>query len=233
MAAKALTLPQTTIGKKAIMAASGVILFGYVIGHLAGNLKLYAGPQSINEYAAFLRTQPLLLWGTRAALLFAFGAHVVSATQLALRNAAARRQGYKKKRDLVTNYAARTMYWSGPILLLYVVYHLAHLTFGATPGYEYDPSNVYNNVVYGFQVWWISGIYIVGQLALGLHLFHGVWSMFQTIGANHPQYNAWRRHFATAIAVLITVGNLSFPIAVMAGVIEPTTETFYFPELER
>lgn len=228
---RALTLYRTSIGKKAAMAASGVVLFGYVIGHLAGNLQLYQGPEAINEYAAWLRTQLPLLWGTRVLLLLSFGVHVVAATQLALRKRAARPAGYRSRKDLVTNYAARTMYWSGPILLLFVLYHLAHLTFGFTPGYEFNPSNVYNNVVYGFRTWWVSAIYIVGQLALGLHLFHGVWAMFGSVGWTHPRYNIWRRRLAVAAAVLITAGNLSFPIAVMAGWVEPTMQHFYYPEL--
>ncbi|MFW5875236.1 MAG: succinate dehydrogenase cytochrome b subunit [Myxococcota bacterium] len=229
---RALTLYRTTIGKKAVMAASGVVLFGYVVGHLAGNLKLYQGPEAINSYAAFLRSVPALLWGTRVLLLLSFGAHIAAAVQLWLRNRGARPTRYRSRKDLATNYAARTMYWSGPILALFVLYHLAHLTLGWVPGdYEFDPSNVYNNVVYGFRVWWISAIYIVGQLALGLHLFHGVWAMFGSVGWTHPKYNAWRRHLAVAAAVLITAGNLSFPIAVMAGWVEPTTEHFFYPEL--
>lgn len=228
---RALTLYGSTIGKKAVMAASGVILFGYVIGHMAGNLQLYQGPEAINEYAVWLRNQAPLLWGTRIVLAFSFAVHITAAVQLAMRKRAARPVGYRRRKDLATNYAARTMYWSGPILLLFVLYHLAHLTFGFTPTYDFNPSNVYNNIVYGFQVWWISAIYIVGNLALGLHLFHGVWSMFGSVGATHPKYNPGRRWLAILAAVIITAGNVSFPIAVLAGWVEPTTQSFYYPEL--
>jgi succinate dehydrogenase / fumarate reductase, cytochrome b subunit len=228
---RALTLYRTTIGKKAIMAASGVILFGYVLGHLAGNLNLYAGPEAINEYAAWLRTQPQLLWGTRVLLLLSFGAHIAAATQLWLGKRKARPQAYRDRKDLVTNYAARTMYWSGPILLLFLLFHLAHLTFGWVSPYDFDPSNVYNNIVFGFQTWWVSAIYITGQLALGLHLYHGVWAMFGSVGATHPKYNPWRRRLAAGAAIILVAGNISFPIAVMAGWVEPTTQVFHYPEL--
>lgn len=220
---KALTLYQTTIGKKAIMAISGIVLVGFVIGHLAGNLQLYLGPEAINSYAAFLKSKPGLLWGARFVLLAAVGAHIMTAVQLARRNVDARppAMAYKGRKDLATNYAARTMYWSGPILLLYIVYHLAHLTLGYTPGHEFSETNVYNNVVYGFMNPWVSVIYIAGNAALGFHLYHGVWSMLQTLGIAHPRYDATKQNLARALGVLIAVGNISFPVAVMAGAVEP------------
>jgi len=228
---KALTLYQTSIGKKAVMALSGVVLVGYAAGHMLGNLQLYAGPEVINAYAASLRRLPLILWGTRVLLLVAFAAHIASSFSLWRTNQAARTTRYQQQKDVATNYAARTMYWSGPILLLYVVYHLAHLTFGKAP-HSFDHHNVYNNLVYGFQVWWVSAIYVFGNLALGFHLFHGAWSFFQSLGLNHPRYNAWRKQFAIAVALVITLGNLSFPFSVLAGWVKPTTKTFYFPELD-
>ena len=230
---KALTLYQTTIGKKAVMALSGLILFGFVIGHLLGNLQVYHGAYTFNSYANGLRNLPALLWIARFALIFAVLAHLRSAFELWSRNKAARPTPYARPpKDLATYYAAKTMYWTGPILLLFIAYHLAHLTGGWTGGlYPYDPTNPYNNLVHGFQHWYISAIYILGNLALGTHLFHGIWSMFQSIGANHPRYNHWRRYLAVGAAILITAGNLSFPIAVMAGFVAPTAETFDFPNL--
>jgi succinate dehydrogenase / fumarate reductase, cytochrome b subunit len=185
----------------------------------------------MNAYAVWLRSMPAVLWGTRFLLLFAFGAHIMAATRLWLSKRRARPQPYRSRKDLVTNYAARTMYWSGPILLLFVLFHLAHLTFGWVSPYDFDPSNVYNNVVFGFQAWWVSAIYIVAQLALGLHLYHGVWAMFGSVGATHPKIDPWRRRLAVGVAVLIVAGNVSFPIAVMAGWVEPTAQDFYYPEL--
>ena len=209
---RALTLHQTTVGKKVIMALSGVILVGFVIGHLLGNLQLYLGPDAINGYAAKLHSLPPLVWGTRLVLLFAVSVHIVAAFSLWSRNRQARGSRYKQHRDLATDYAAKTMYWSGPILLLFIVYHL--LQFTILPAH---PGDVYRNVVEAFQNPLIAGVYIAANIALGFHLFHGVYSAFQTVGANHPRYNNYRRDIAIAICAVITIGNLSFPISVLAG----------------
>lgn len=211
---KALTLHHTTIGKKVIMALSGFILVGFVIGHMLGNLQLYLGPEAINGYAAKLHGMPPLVWSARLVLLFAVSVHIVSAFSLWSRNRHARGSRYKQRKDLATDYAARTMYWSGPILLLFIVYHLLHFTI--LPAH---PGDVYRNVVEGFQVPLIAGVYIVGNLALGFHIFHGIYSAFQTLGANHPRYNKYRRDLAIAICAVVTLGNLSFPIAVLAGLV--------------
>jgi len=232
VATSTLTFPQTTIGKKVIMAVSGLVMFGFVIGHMVGNLKLYAGAEALNEYAAFLRSVPALLWGTRAALIVSVVAHVWASIQLASRNADARPRGYRKKRSLASTYASRTMYWTGPILLFYIVYHLLHLTFGyGIPGNQYDPHNVFNNVVLSFQQPLIATVYVAGNLALGFHLFHGAKSMFQTVGASHPRYDGTRNAVAAALVAVVVVANISFPLMVLAGVIEPTQQTFFFPEL--
>jgi succinate dehydrogenase / fumarate reductase cytochrome b subunit len=211
---RALTLQQTTIGKKVIMALSGVIIVGFTIGHFLGNLNLYLGPEAMDGYAEKLQSLPPLVWGTRFVLLFAFGAHIASAFSLGARNAHARGSRYKKRQALATDYAARTMYWSGPILLLFVVYHLLHFTI--LPAH---PGEVYRNVVEGFQNPWVASVYIAGNVALGAHIFHGIYSAFQTLGANHPRYNSYRRDAAIAISAAITIGNLSFPISVLAGLI--------------
>ncbi len=218
---KTLKLSENTIALKATMAVSGVVLLGFVVGHLAGNLNLYAGPEAMNGYAAALRRIPELLWGARLVLIAAFVAHVVASFQLHKRNRAARPVGYAHgRKDLTTSYAAKTMVWSGPIVLLYLIYHLAHLTFGISPGVTHDPANVYNNVVHGFQVWWISAVYIVANLALGIHLFHGAWSFMQSLGVSDPRITARRKAAAAVIAGVIVCGNLSFPLMVLAGVVE-------------
>jgi succinate dehydrogenase / fumarate reductase cytochrome b subunit len=211
---RALTLHQTTIGKKVIMALSGAIIVGFTIVHFLGNLNLYLGPDAMNGYAAKLQSLPPLVWGTRLLLLFAFAAHISAAVSLWVRNTKARGSRYAKRQDLATDYAARTMYWSGPILFLFVIYHLLHLTI--LPAH---PGDVYRNVVEGFQNPLIAGVYIVGNVALGFHIFHGIFSAFQTLGANHPRYNNYRRDAAIAITAAITLGNLSFPISVLAGIV--------------
>jgi succinate dehydrogenase / fumarate reductase cytochrome b subunit len=216
-----LELPRTTIGKKVIMAVSGVVWFGYVIVHLLGNLQIYAGPGRINAYAEFLHRSRALLWGTRTVLLVAILAHLAASTELAMRNLAARPVAYARKHDLATSYAARTMIWTGPILLLFILFHLANLTYGITPEFHYDPHDAYNNVVHSFRIWWLSGLYLFALLALCTHLYHGAWSFLQTLGANHPTYNSWRQAFAAVIAAAIFVGYASIPISVLSGVLRP------------
>jgi len=218
-------LYRSAVGKKAVMAATGIILFGFVLGHLLGNLKLYLGPEALNSYSRFLRTvgEPLvpanvLLWAVRLLLIAAAVLHVWAAWQLSRASRAARPDAYVAGTRIHTTYASRTMRWGGVIILLFVIYHLLHLTWG-TAHPAFVPGDVYHNVVTGFQVWWVSLFYIAAQVALGFHLYHGLWSMFQSLGWNHPRFNLWRNGFAHAFAWLITVGNISFPVAVLSGLV--------------
>lgn len=217
-----LSFYRSAIGKKTVMALTGIILFGFVVGHLLGNLKLYFGPEKLNEYGVWLRTlgepafpNELLLWIARIILLAAVILHIDAAARLTIMNRRARPNDYAVRREVAASYAARTMRWGGVIVLLFVIYHLLDFTFGVFPGFE--EGNIYRNVVASFSNPWVSAFYVAGNIALGLHLYHGLWSMFQSLGLNHPKFNEWRRHFATAFAVLITAGNVSFPLAVLAG----------------
>ena len=217
------TFYRSAIGKKAVMAVTGVFLFGWVFAHMVGNLKLYLGPEHMNEYAKWLRVMgapavpnDTLLWLVRIALIVAVWLHIQAATQLTLMNRRARPIAYSERDYVVATYAARTMRWGGVIILLFVIYHLLHLTFGTVhPSFVKD--DVYHNVVAGFQVPWVAAFYIIANLALGLHLYHGLWSMFNSLGLNHQRFNQWRRYFAVVFALVITVGNVSFPIAVLMG----------------
>lgn len=218
----ALSLTQTTVGKKALVAVTGAILFGFVIGHLAGNLILLLGPDAYNAYAAGIKGNPPLLWGVRLTLIVSVIVHVALTVQLAGRNAQARPTPYQRPRqDMVTTYAARTMVLSGPILFLYILFHIAHFTApGLSLGGSFDPDNVYMNVVQGFRVWWVSAIYIFANILLGLHLYHGGASLFQSLGANHPRYNVWRQRGAIALALFVAGGNVFIPVAVMTRLID-------------
>ena len=213
---------QTTVGKKAIMAVTGFVLFGFVVGHLIGNLQIFLPPEKINHYAATLRSLPALLWGARITLLLSVALHIWSSFQLWRLQRAARPVPYVKKANVHSTYASRTMLWSGPIILAFVIYHLLHFTFGVVhPGGPFDPHNVYNNVVFGFRVWPVSLFYIIAMVMLCYHLYHGLWSMFQSLGFSHPVYTPWLRRFAKLVATLIAVGNISIPVAVLAGFIKP------------
>lgn len=209
----------STIGKKATMAVTGVILFGFVIGHMAGNLQVYLGQEKLDAYAAFLQHTPALLWGARITLLVSVFLHVSAAISLAALKRKARPQAYVKQQSIASSYASRTMYWSGPLLFLFIVYHLLHFTTGqAHPNFH--EGQVYRNLVTGFQNVPASLVYIVAMLMLGTHLYHGVWSMFQSLGINHPRYTPWFKRLAAVASALLVGGNVSIPVAVMTGLIK-------------
>ena len=222
---RAIHFYEAPIGKKAVMAATGIVLFGYVVGHLLGNLQIYSSnPDQINNYAAFLHnpSNAVALWGIRAFLLLSVSLHIIAATQLWLQNRAARPIGYYKKDDVPASYAARTMIWSGPIIGAFVVFHILHLTAGSVVALKDINDNpatpdVRANVIAGFQHPAIAAFYIVAMLLLCLHLYHGVWSMFQSAGVSHPRYTPWLKRIAAICALLIAIGNISIPVAALAG----------------
>jgi succinate dehydrogenase / fumarate reductase cytochrome b subunit len=219
--ARSLTLFDATIGKKAIVAVTGIVLFGFVVVHMLGNLQVFLGPEALNGYAEKLKSIPLVLWGARSVLLISVVLHIAFSIQLVLESNQARPVAYRTKHSIATSYAARTMKFSGPLLALFIVYHLAHFTWpGVAMGaYQHDPHDVYGNFVNGFRVPWVTAIYLVAQAALGLHLYHGAWSLFQTLGLNHPRYNRVRQNLPRALAFLVVAGNVSMPLAVLAGII--------------
>jgi succinate dehydrogenase / fumarate reductase cytochrome b subunit len=208
----------STTGKKAAMAVSGCILFLFVVGHLIGNLQIYEGPDQLNRYAVLLRTEPPLLWAVRIVLLAMLLLHIWSSVQLAARNISARPEGYVQKKATGSSYASRTMYWSGPIILAFVIYHLLDFTFGKVNPH-FEPGNVYGNVVASFQVIPVAAFYIIAMLLLCLHLYHGLWSMFQSLGIAHPRWTPLLRRGAAVVAMLIAAGNISIPVAVLAGLV--------------
>jgi len=209
----------TTVGKKFVMAVTGIVLLGFVLVHMLGNLQLFGGPAKLNAYAAFLHGHAKLLWTFRVVMLVSAGWHVLLAIQLTLRNWANRPQKYRVVKYREADVTSRTMIYGGIFLVAFVIYHLAHLTLGAV-GPAFDANNVYANVVAGFRVWWITAFYIVGMVALGLHLYHGAWSLFQTLGLNHPLYNWLRRWLATSFAVVVAGLNIVMPLAVLAGAVK-------------
>jgi succinate dehydrogenase / fumarate reductase cytochrome b subunit len=216
---------QSAVVKKAIMAVTGIILFGWIFAHMFGNLKIFFGRESFNHYAEFLREMgsPLippsgLLWASRLALLAAVGLHIWAATSLTVQNRRARPIGYRELRSVELDYAARTMRMSGYLLAIYIVYHLMHLTFGSVHT-QFVPTDPYSNVVKAFQALPVAAVYIFANLLLGLHLYHGLWSLFQSLGCSNPAYNAWRRTFAVTFAIVCSVGFISVPLGVLAGIV--------------
>jgi succinate dehydrogenase / fumarate reductase cytochrome b subunit len=218
---------RSQVGKKFVMAVTGLILFLYVLVHMAGNLQIYIGEEQLNAYAGFLHSSTALplLWGTRIVLLLAVGLHILAAWQLTIQNWSSRPRKYVRRKYREADIAARTMIWSGPIIAIFVIYHVLHLTVGAVqPAGEFvlagHVPDAYQNVVKGFQVGWVSVFYMVAVVLLGFHFYHGLWSWFQTLGWSHPSHNAARRWLSTALSVLVVVGDVSIPLAVLAGVVK-------------
>jgi succinate dehydrogenase / fumarate reductase cytochrome b subunit len=218
-------LLRTSIGLKITMAASGIVFVGFVIGHMLGNLKVYQGAEAFNHYAEGLREfgDPFLgygqaLWIARIVLIIALVLHVWSSVVLIRQSRAARGVGYRKRESMEFSRASRSMRWGGFTLFAFVVFHLLHLTFG-TVHPDFIVGDAYHNLVVGFQSYPVAAAYAVAMIALGLHLYHGVWSAFQTLGVAGPRINRWRRPLAAGIALVVVSGNLSFPIAVLVGVV--------------
>jgi succinate dehydrogenase / fumarate reductase cytochrome b subunit len=210
----------STVGKKVVMGATGLVLFGFVFAHMVGNLQIFMGSEALNAYSEFLHEflHGMGLWIARGSLLVAVALHVWASTSLTLANAAARPVGYRETQRRESTYASRTMVWSGPILALFIVYHLLHLTTGTVHA-SFVPGDVYHNVVAGFRAWPVSAAYIAAMVALGFHLWHGVWSMLQSLGLSHPRWNALRRTCATVFTAVVIGVNISFPIAVLVGIV--------------
>jgi succinate dehydrogenase / fumarate reductase cytochrome b subunit len=225
-----LELYRSAVGKKYVMAITGIVLLGFVFAHMVGNLKSYLGAQESFDYGEGLRDlltpifpRTFTLWAFfRIPLIAAFVLHIHAAYALTKMNHRSRDVKYASKRDYVAaNFASRTMRWSGVIVLLFIAWHLADLTWdvgiSTTQFVRGDP---YNNMVASFQRWPVTILYIVANVALAIHIFHGAWSLFQSLGLNNPRFNLWRRRFASGFAGIILLGNLSFPIMVQAGVLD-------------
>jgi succinate dehydrogenase cytochrome b subunit len=215
---RALTFYSTSIGKKVVMAITGLILFGFVIGHMLGNLQVFMGANQMNAYAAMLKANATLLWGVRIVLLVAVILHIVAAVQLTRMSQRSRPEGYHYKDVIQADYAARTMRWSGPIIAVFVIYHLLHFTTGSVHP-QFDVHDVYRNVISGFRVWPVSLFYIIAMVALAFHLWHGVWSLFQTLGLINPKSDKIIHRLAAIATLALVIGFISIPMAVLAGLI--------------
>ena len=218
---------RSAVGKKWVMAVTGIMLLGFVLVHMVGNLKIYLGAGPLDHYAEWLRTlgepalpRTVLLWIMRVGLIGAFFLHIVSAAQLTRMNHRARPVKYQSPRDYAAaNFASRTMRWTGVIVALYLIFHLMDLTWGnANP--KYVRGETYENVIHSFQRVPVAVVYILANVALAIHIFHGAWSMFQSLGLNNPKWNRARRSFAIGFATIIGVANISFPLMVVTGVVK-------------
>ncbi len=209
---------QAPVGKKAVMAVTGAILAVYVVAHMLGNLQIFLGRAQINGYAVFLHSHTVLLWIARIILLAGVIVHVITAVLLWLQNRAARPVGYVRSRRVPPGYASRTMYWTGPLLALYVIYHVMHLTLGDA-GLPFRELDAFDNMVGGFSLPAVSAVYIAAMVVLGMHLYHGIWSMFQDFGVSNPRYSMLLKRFSKGIAIIVAAGFVSIPVAVLVGLV--------------
>jgi succinate dehydrogenase / fumarate reductase cytochrome b subunit len=207
----------TSVGKKAVMAVTGLVMLAYLITHVLANLMVFQGPAKINAYSAFLHGTGGALWVARLVLLAALVLHVVAAAQLTARRRAARPVAYAAGREpQVSTFASRTIRWGGVLILIFIVYHLLHFTLGTVhPSFvEGDP---YHNVAAGFGNPLVVIFYELALAALGLHLYHGIWSSGRSLGVSPPSPHPLKRQLAAALSVLIWAGFAVIPIAVAAG----------------
>jgi succinate dehydrogenase / fumarate reductase cytochrome b subunit len=226
--AATLALYRSSIGKKAIMAITGLIGYGFVILHMVGNLKVFQGQEHFNEYAEFLRTvgepavpERTLLWVIRIALLAAVILHVWMAISLTRQDVASRPVGYREKRRVQQSFASMTLRWGGIAIFLFLIYHLAHFTFGVAPIHpNFVKGAAYQNLVLGFQNPLHVVLYLIATAALGMHLYHGVWSMFHTLGLNAPRTNSLFRGLAAFSGIGLFLGFAVVPIAVLTGIVQ-------------
>jgi succinate dehydrogenase / fumarate reductase cytochrome b subunit len=225
---------RSAVGKKWVMAVTGIIIIGFVVAHMIGNWKIFLpdvnGVPDIDIYAHALRElfvpfipEHVTLWILRTGLIVAFLLHIHAAYALTIMNRRARTENYQSPRSyIVANYASRTMRWSGVIFLLFLIWHLADLTWGIEPMAPevWERGEVYANFVATFSRPAVTLFYVAAMVALGFHLYHGIWSMFQSLGANNPRFNNWRRYLAQVLTALIVVGNVIMPLAVQFGFVE-------------
>lgn len=210
---------ETTVGKKVIMAVTGLVLVIFLIGHVLGNLLVFAGADALNGYSALLKRDMGLLWIARSVLIVAVLLHIWSAWALTRAGHAARPVAYAKKVPQQATLASRTMRWGGVLILAFVIFHLLHFTTGTIRPVPFHEHDVFSNVVHGFQVPWVATVYIVAMIVIGFHLFHGVWAAFRTLGFTRPSQSPFRRRAALVFAVLIWAGFTAIPVAILAGAV--------------
>ena len=210
---------RTTVGKKTVMAVTGVVMILFLVAHLAGNLLLFRGPVQLDAYSAFLKHEAIALWTVRLILLAAVVLHVIAAYQLAREDRAARLKSYVRLEPQAATLASRTMRVGGIVIAVFVIFHLLHLTTGTIRPAPFDAAHVYANVIGGFRIWWVSAIYLIALAAIGLHLYHGARSWARTLGLSRPSTAPLHRPVAIVIALLIWAGFTSIPLAILFGLV--------------
>jgi len=209
----------SSVGLKISMALTGVILSGFVLGHMLGNLQIFQGAKAVDEYSQLLHKEPALLWTARVVLLASVGLHIWAYLMLMWKNQQARPTAYRTTAYKESSFASRSMTLTGPLLLVFIIYHVLHLTTG-TVHPDYHEGAVYANLVHGLRVAPVAVLYVLAMAVLGLHLWHGIWSLFQTLGASQARYGSFGRRFATAITLVVVLGFAAVPLAIVTRLIK-------------
>jgi succinate dehydrogenase / fumarate reductase, cytochrome b subunit len=223
---------QSAVGKKWLMALSGIGLWGFVFAHMIGNLKVYLGKEpdghyALDVYGESLRTMfhPILphhvfVWILRIGLIGMFALHIVAAASLTRMNRRARPTGYQSTREYVSaDFASRSMRITGVVILAYLIFHLFDLSWTGT-GATFQRGHVYENLLESLQRPWVAAVYAIANIGLAIHLFHGTWSMFQSLGLNNPRYNYIRRQVAIGMSLIVGIPNVLFPLLIVTGVVK-------------
>ncbi len=220
-------LVRTSVGKKLVMAVTGLMLYGFVVIHLIGNLQIYSGQESINHYAHFLKSKPIILWGFRLGLIGIFALHIQTAFSLAAANRKAKGEvNYTDPSDNGSTIASRTMIVSGSVILAFVVFHILHFTMGAIFPDHFQMKDseglhdVYGMVVEGFQIWWVAFFYVISMALLCFHLSHGLSSLFQSLGFINAKYTPLIEKLALVGWVAIFIGNCAIPLSILLGYVK-------------
>lgn len=217
---RALRFYKSAIGKKVVMAVTGLIGIAFVIAHMTGNLLAFAGPEAINSYSHFLKSTGELLLVLRGVLIVAVILHVIAAVQLTMQNRAARPVAYVDREPQVSTWASRTMRWGGLLLLVFIVLHILHFTTGdLKPAGVFSTADVYGNIIASFRIWWVVLFYLISMIALGFHLYHGAWSSVRSLGLRQPSPNPLQRRVALAVAAIVWAGFVAVPVAVFVGLV--------------
>lgn len=207
----------STIGKKIVMAATGLIMVGFLIGHMVGNLQVFLGAEKLNAYSKFLHGLGELLWLVRGVLLASLVLHVTAAVQLTRLDLAARPVAYAKHETRAATFASRTIRWGGVVIAIFIVLHLLHFTTGTLRPAAFSAENVYGNVTGNFAIPWVAALYVAAMIAIGLHLYHGTWSAFRTLGLAEPSAHPLQRRIAGVVALVVWLGFTIVPVGVLLG----------------
>ena len=208
----------STVGKKTVMAVTGIMLVGFVVAHMLGNLQMFIGAEAMNKYAALLKSTGELLWVARAGLLVAAVLHITAAYQLTMINRAARPEGYAKQEPQASTLASRTMRLGGVILAAFIIFHIGHFTTG-TFHPAFSETGVYGNVILGLRSPLVAGFYVLAMAALGLHLFHGAWAGVRTLGLRKRSADPMYRRLSMGLAIVVWAGFTAIPVAVLLGIL--------------